>query len=100
MRTMVGHSGPVVSIEATEERIVSTSFDGTVRVWSWAGQQAAAASSSRPPLISPSSGQQVACLLAHDGHSSGLALAEGHAYSGGDDGLLKRWGPHHGQPEA
>eukprot|EP00908_Phaeocystis_cordata_P017548 Transcript_28903.p1 GENE.Transcript_28903~~Transcript_28903.p1 ORF type:complete len:671 (-),score=175.50 Transcript_28903:189-2201(-) len=72
VRTMVGHSGPVVSIEATEERIVSTSFDGTVRVWSWAGQQ-------------------VACLLAHDGHSSGLALAEGHAYSGGDDGLLKRW---------
>ena len=72
VRTMVGHSGPIVSVEADADAIVSTSFDGTVRVWSWEGKQRAA-------------------LIAHDGHSSGLALCGGIAYSGGDDGLCKRW---------
>ena len=37
VRTMVGHSGPIVSVEATDDAIVSTSFDGTVRMWSWEG---------------------------------------------------------------
>lgn len=74
VRTMVGHSGPIVSIEANDEYILSTSFDGTLRMWDWAGRQ-------------------LSCMCAHEGHSSGLALCgrSGAAYSGGDDGLLKRW---------
>ena len=36
-------------------------------------------------------GRQRAALPAHDGHSSGLALRGDKAYSGGDDGLCKRW---------
>jgi len=73
-RVMAGHSGPVVSIEASAHSILSTSFDGTLRVWDW-------------------SGRQVSCIEAHDGHSSGLViLADGdHALTGGDDSLLKRW---------
>ena len=72
VHTMTGHSGPIVSVEASTDAIVSTSFDGTVRVWSWEGQERA-------------------CLYGHDGHSSGLALCDGFAYSGGDDDLCKRW---------
>ena len=41
---MVGHSGPIVSIEATEERIVSTSFDGSLSSTDWSfGKKAARA---------------------------------------------------------
>jgi WD40 repeat protein len=69
---MVGHAGPIVSVEASADAIVTSSFDGTVRVWSWEGRQRAV-------------------LAAHDGHSSGLALSGDKAYSGGDDGLCKRW---------
>ena len=34
VRTMVGHAGPIVSVEASADAIVTSSFDGTVRVWS------------------------------------------------------------------
>ena len=74
VRTMAGHGGPVVSIEADDDKIVSSSFDGTLRVWNWDGHARAT-------------------LPAHDGHSSGLALLGDVAFSGGDDGLVKRCGP-------
>ena len=63
-----------MSIEATAERLISTSFDGTCRVWDWAGS----------PL---------SCLAAHDGHASGLCLLESpeRVLTGGDDGYLKQF---------
>ena len=37
VRTMVGHAGPIVSVEASADAIVTSSFDGTVRVWGAGG---------------------------------------------------------------
>lgn len=39
VRSLAGHAGPIVSIEADRDRILSTSFDGTLRVWQWDGIQ-------------------------------------------------------------
>ena len=74
-RVFAGHSGPIVSVECTDARVISTSFDGTCRVWDWSGRQ----------LLS---------IEAHDGHASGLALPEGDArkvLTGGDDGRVKQF---------
>jgi len=72
VRIMVGHAGPVVSVEATRDFISSSSFDGTLRIWGYDGKQRA-------------------CLDAHSGHSSGLSLCNGQIFSGGDDALVKQW---------
>lgn len=84
LRSMAGHGGPVVSVQCSDERIFSTSFDGTLRTWGW-------------------DGRQLGSIEAHDGHASGLALlgaevAPGalptvrtHAATGGDDGRLNLW---------
>ncbi len=76
-RVLAGHQGPVVSLKADQDKIVSTSFDGTARVWTWAG---------REELV----------LEGHSGHVCGLwlqPLAEGGnaVWTGADDGLVKRW---------
>ena len=73
-RVFAGHSGPIVSIEGNRNFIFSTSFDGTCRIWEWAGKQ-------------------VSCIFAHEGHASGLELTDGgaHLLTGGDDGLVKQW---------
>lgn len=80
MRCCVGHSAPVVSIECSERHIYSSSFDGCVRLWDWAGQQ-------------------VRTVPAHEGHCSGLDLMEGGArfLSGGDDGMVRLWDAETGQ---
>jgi hypothetical protein len=39
VRSLAGHAAPIVSIEADRDRILSTSFDGTLRVWGWDGTQ-------------------------------------------------------------
>mmetsp|Transcript_17178 Transcript_17178/g.48154 ORF Transcript_17178/g.48154 Transcript_17178/m.48154 type:complete len:130 (+) Transcript_17178:1607-1996(+) len=78
VRSMAGHAGPIVAIEADRDRILSTSFDGTLRVWRWDGQEALS-------------------IDAHNGQSSGLAIVdEGYGIAagvvtGGHDGLVKRW---------
>ena len=56
-RVMAGHSGPVVSIEASAHSILSTSFDGTLRLWDWSGRQVSAVEAhegrSHPPHSHP-----------------------------------------------
>jgi hypothetical protein len=76
-RVLAGHQGPVVSLKADQDKIVSTSFDGTARVWTWAG---------REELV----------LEGHSGHVCGLwlqPLAQGGTavWTGADDGLVKKW---------
>ena len=73
-RIFVGHSGPIVSVQCTSDRVYSTSFDGTCRVWDF-------------------DGKSLATLQAHDGHASGLSLHNDgtRVLTGGDDGLLKEF---------
>ena len=74
-RVIVGHSGPIVSVECTTDGVVSTSFDGTWRRWDWQGRQ-------------------LSCVGAHHGHACGLDLPCGDCSriaTGGDDGLVKLW---------
>ena len=76
-RVLAGHQGPVVSLKADKDKIVSTSFDGTARVWTWEG---------RERMV----------LEGHSGHVCGLWLqpaSEGgnSVWTGADDGLVKKW---------
>ncbi len=76
-RVMPGHQGAVVSLKAHERLIVSSSFDATARVWDWQGRQ---------QLV----------LTGHRGHVCGLWLSDvaegGHvAWTGADDGFVKKW---------
>ena len=72
LRVFAGHSAPIVSLECTDDRVLSTSFDGTCRIWDWEGRQ-------------------LGCIEAHEGHASGLALVDGvKVLTGGDDGFVKQ----------
>jgi WD40 repeat protein len=74
-RVLTGHAGPVVTLKANETQIVSTSFDGSCRVWSWRGRC-----------------EQT--LLGHRGHVCGLSFQPNdpaNVWTGADDGLVKCW---------
>ncbi|KAJ1492323.1 WD40-repeat-containing domain protein [Baffinella frigidus] len=72
-RVLTGHSGAVVTLKADANKIVSTSFDGTCKVWSWRGRC-----------------EQT--LIGHRGHVCGLSFQESeprNVWTGADDGLVK-----------
>lgn len=80
MRRLVGHAGPVNSLQTHgDHHVVSASGDGTLKLWD------------------PDSGQ---CLRTFEGHTRGLACVRSDGtriYSGGQDAVLRIWNPETGQ---
>jgi F-box and WD-40 domain protein CDC4 len=74
-----GHAGPVGHLIIVGEKLISSSTDGTVRVWSLQNYS------------------EVRCIRAHESAITELVCDGNRILSGGTDGSLKIWGMETGE---